>query len=67
MPKTRDRVTQPGAKSVAARIKNKIGGRKSRRGTGQMSTDAMLFLQQVRKRDKNKLRRALASRGVVLP
>lgn len=37
MSKTRKRNTQKGAKSIAVRIKHKIGGRKSTRGLRQMS------------------------------
>ena len=67
MPKNRRRNTERGAKSIAIRTKNKIGGRKSGRSAGQMSTDAILFMKNVRKRDRNKLRRALAGRGINLP
>ena len=67
MPKNRRRNTEKGAKSISIRTKNKIGGRKSGKSAGQMSTDAILFMQNVRKRDRNKLRRALAGRGVNLP
>jgi len=64
MPKNRRRRVLAGAKSIAIRTKNKIGGRKSGRGTGQMSTDDIVFLKNFRKRDRNKLRRALEARGI---
>lgn len=67
MPKDRIRSKQKGAKSVGRKTKNKIGGRKSSKGTGQMSGEEMMFMQKVRKRDRNKLRRALQERGVNLP
>ena len=64
MPKSRKRVNQPGAKSEAIRTKNKIGGRKSSRGTSTMSDDAILkALLSCRKRDRNKLRRAFEARS----
>ena len=63
MPKNRKRAIQSGAKSTGIRTKNKIGGRKSGRGTGTMSTsDIHETLMRVRKRDRNKLRRALNAR-----
>ena len=65
MPKNRKRVIQPGAKSESIRIKHKIGGRKSSKGTGTMPNLALITaLKDCRKRDRNKLRRALAGRGV---
>jgi hypothetical protein len=64
MPKNRKRVNQPGAKSEAIRTKNKIGGRKSSRGTSAMSDEDLLkALPGCRKRDRNKLRRAFESRS----
>ena len=63
MPKFRKRVIQSGAKSIAVRIKNKIGGRKSGQGTGTMSNlELEDKLVKCRKRDRNKLRRAYAER-----
>jgi hypothetical protein len=60
MPKDRIRAIQKGAKSVGRRTKNKIGGRKSSKGAGSMSEDEITAaLDKVRKRDRNKLRRAL--------
>lgn len=68
MPKTRQRVITVGAKSIAMRIKNKIGGRKSFTGTNIMSTKELTkTLENCNKRDRNKLRRALAGRDIVLP
>lgn len=67
MPKYRIRSAVKGAKSIARRIKHKIGGRKSGKGTNQMSPDEMIFMKQVRKRDRNKLRRALKAQGINLP
>jgi hypothetical protein len=63
MPKSRKRQIRPGAKSIAIRIKNKIGGRKSSRGTSTMNDDEILkALLSCRKRDRNKLRRAFEAR-----
>jgi hypothetical protein len=63
MPKYRIRSAVKGAKSIARKIKHKIGGRKSGRGTNQISTSELdLMLSKVRKRDRNKLRRAIAAR-----
>jgi len=60
MPKNRKRAIMSGAKSTSIRTKNKIGGRKSGRGTGTMSQAELdKALQNCRKRDKNKLRRAV--------
>jgi len=57
MPKNRKRVR--GAKSLSIRTKNKIGGRRSGRGAGQMSlTELERAMRSCRKRDHNKLRRA---------
>lgn len=68
MPKTRRRVAMPGAKSIAVTLKNKIGGRKSFTTVYRMSVqDLKDSLSKCRKRDRNKLRRALESRGIVLP
>lgn len=66
MPKNRQRVSkQPGAKSVAVRTKFKIGGRKTNKGAKALSnTEAKELLGSVRKRDRNKLRRVLESRGI---
>jgi hypothetical protein len=64
MPKNRKRVMQPGAKSESIRTKHKIGGRKSSRGTNQMSDEEILkALGNCRKRDRNKLRRAFEERS----
>jgi hypothetical protein len=66
MPQNRKRVVMPGAKSIGIRTKFKIGGRKSSRGAKQMSeSDLNEALGKVRKRDRNKLRDALASRGMI--
>jgi phage FluMu protein gp41 len=55
MSKTRKRNTQKGAKSIAVRIKHKIGGRKSTRGLRQMSMrDVMHAEQYGRPRDRAK-------------
>jgi len=68
MPKNRKRVTMPGAKSIGIRTKHKMGGRKSGIGAMQMSAKEFgSLIGKVRKRDKNKLRRALVARGIVLP
>lgn len=67
MPKNRKRVATKGAKSVGVQSKHKIGGRKSGKGTNQMGTDEIILLTSVRKRDRNKLRRACIARGVALP
>ena len=65
MPKNRRRRVLSGAKSIAIRTKNKIGGRKSGRGTGQMSDQEFQeAVRTCRKRDRNKLRRAWEQRGV---
>ena len=67
MPKNRKRVIQTGAKSIAIRTKHKIGGRKSGQGTNSMSkTELESKLATVRKRDRNKLRRAIEGRGIVV-
>lgn len=66
MPKNRRRVNEPGAKSISIRTKHKVNGRKSGIGTGQMSNEELTKLEgKVRKRDKNKLWRALDSRGLI--
>ena len=66
MPKHRRRQKRTGAKSVAIRTKFKIGGRKSGRGTEQMSNAELTdLLNSVRKRDRNKLRRSLINRGLI--
>jgi len=66
MPKNRRRNTEKGAKSISIRTKHKIGGRKSGKGTNQMGESELAQkLMTVRKRDRNKLRRALESRGLV--
>lgn len=63
MPKYRIRSVIKGAKSITRRIKNKIGGRKSGRGTNQIGlVELGAMLKTVRKRDRNKLRRAIAER-----
>ena len=63
MPQNRKRAIMPGAKSTSIRTKNKIGGRKSGRGTGTISTDDLeTGLFNCRKRDRNKMRRAYAER-----
>jgi hypothetical protein len=68
MPKNRKRVKQHGAKSIAIRTKNKIGGRKSGQGTGTMTNGELLSKQaNCRKRDRNKLERAYNERlGVII-
>ena len=63
MPKNRKRNPMPGAKSTGIRTKNKIGGRRSGRGTGTVSTLELLgILRTSRKRDRNKLQRAYDER-----
>jgi len=63
MPKNRRRNVEKGAKSIAIRTKHKIGGRKSGRGTNQMSTKEFGMAERTcRKRDRNKLRRAWDAR-----
>ena len=63
MPQNRKRVITPGAKSVAIRTKHKIGGRKQGTGTGTMSDSELnLALSKCRKRDRNKLLRAVEHR-----
>lgn len=63
MPKNRKRSNEKGAKSIAIRTKHKIGGRKSSLGTSKMSnTELESKLENCRKRDRNKLRRALDNR-----
>ena len=63
MPQNRKRVAQPGAKSVAIRTKHKIGGRKQSTGAGTMSASELSqALNKCRKRDRNKLLRAIESR-----
>ncbi len=67
MPKSRKRALAKGAKSTAVRVKHKVGGRKSLRGAGSMSsTDIEKALANCRKRDRNKLRRAMVARGLTL-
>ncbi len=67
MPKNRKRTTQPGAKSLPIRTKHKIGGRKQGVGTGTMSTVELdNALTKCRKRDRNKLVRAIEGRGITL-
>jgi len=64
MPKYRKFVK--GGKNLPIRIKNKIGGRKSNRGVTDMTNKELgLLLNTVRKRDRNKLRRALEVRNVL--
>lgn len=68
MPKTRERAAQKGAKSSSMRIKHKLGGRKSTVGANLISRKALLaMLGKVQKKDRNKFRRALESRGIILP
>lgn len=67
MPKNRKRVVTKGAKSIGIRTKNKIGGRKSGQGTGQMKNEELIFLSPFRRRDKNKLKSELRLRGISLP
>jgi len=63
MPKNRKRTIMPGAKSVGIRTKNKIGGRKSGRGTNTMNAiDLGRAMENCRKRDRAKLRRAWVAR-----
>jgi hypothetical protein len=63
MPKNRKRAIMSGAKSTSIRTKNKIGGRKSGRGTGTMRSGELLeALSKCRKRDRNKLERAYNAR-----
>lgn len=67
MPKNRKRNIQKGAKSISIVTKHKIGGRKSGRGTRQMSlTDLMAAGGRCRKRDFSKISRELARRGVAV-
>jgi hypothetical protein len=66
MPKNRKRRLMSGAKSIAILTKFKIGGRKRGRGTNQMSNaELKSMLRTCRKRDRNKLRRALEARGLI--
>lgn len=68
MPKTRKRVVTSSAKSVAVKIKDKIGGRKSFQTVHRMSLEELTkTLEGCKKKDRNKLRRALVGRGMVLP
>ena len=63
MPKTRRRNNQKGAKSIAVRIKHKIGGRKSTRGVKQMSTDALeKAFTKCRRKDRAKIWREYSRR-----
>ena len=63
MSKSRIRNNQKGAKSIAKRVKHKVGGRKSSTGTGTMSNDELeKALENCRKRDRNKLRQAWTRR-----
>lgn len=57
MPKTRARNPQKGAKSLAKRIKFKIGGRKSEKGVKQMSFTELtkLVSRPIRPRDTQKI------------
>lgn len=65
MPKNRLRHNRPGAKSLSIQTKNKIGGRKSGKGTFQMTNEELEnALGKVRKKDRNKLRRQLEARGL---
>jgi hypothetical protein len=62
MPKNRKRANEKGAKSLAIRTKHKIGGRKSSKGTNQMSaSELQKALANGRKRDHNKLIRAISA------
>lgn len=66
MPQNRKRVITPGAKSIGIRTKFKIGGRKSNWGVKQMpGYELEAALRKVRKRDRNKLRHELESRGMI--
>ena len=68
MPKTRRRNNQKGAKSIAVRIKHKIGGRKSTRGLRQMSMkDISHASQNGRPRDKAKAWREFQRRLALNP
>lgn len=65
MPKNRKRATEKGAKSIAILTKHKIGGRKSNQGTNKLSNNELtVLIGKIRKRDKNKLFRALEFRGL---
>ncbi len=65
MPKNRKRVIMPGAKSIAILTKFKIGGRKRSQGTNQMTNGELKSaLRNCRKRDRNKLLRAIEARGL---
>lgn len=66
MPKTRKRRLQAGAKSVAVRIKKKVGGRKSTKGLNQMNrSDILDVIQKGRPRDRAKAMREFHRRAVL--
>ena len=66
MPKNRRRLKQHGAKSVSILTKFKIGGRKRSQGVKQMTNgELQSALRTCRKRDRNKLLRALDARGIL--
>lgn len=63
MPKTRKRRIQAGAKSIAVRIKKKVGGRKSTKGLNQMADwDLWETRERARPRDRQKITRELDRR-----
>ena len=64
MPKNRQRVAQPGAKSIGIRTKFKIGGRKASRGAKQIGLKELTeMLKTCAKRDHNMLRLIVANRN----
>lgn len=67
MSKTRIPAPRRGARSIAQRVKFKIGGRKARTNAATMTSDALVKLYNetnTRGRDKAKIARVLAGRGV---
>jgi len=64
VPKTRKRVNQSGGKSIAVRIKHKIGNRKSSKGANFIGLKELgEMLKTVEKRDRNMLRHIIANRN----
>jgi hypothetical protein len=68
MPKLRIPTKVRGAKSVAVRVANKLGGRKNKGGTANLTNEKLIEAVSdiKRKRDTNKLRAEFKKRGLVL-
>jgi hypothetical protein len=69
MPKLRIPAKVRGAKSIAVRVANKLGGRKNKGGTTSLTNAKLIEAVSdiKRKRDTNKLMTEFKKRGLVLP